>query len=400
MIEQIDTNKLSTIEKIYEFILCLYIVIIPIVNSLKDMTVFGYGIHIWIILFLLAMTVVINLLTPFSNKSRIGYAMLVLGLFFLEMVLQWVRREPFEIGLVLLVFLYIAFLKIPKKMSLKKINMSFYLAAIIAAIYSMTYGIVLGEILRTATKVDGSISIVVILIIFWGKEPFNKTGGYELLKKIAMVSCFVVAGFGMSRSRLLILVVIVFLKLFLTIKNSFKTAKIKTQTLALLMVAIIMPFFVSQLEITQNLFDAISTRFEVGFESLGRDDEIKLGLKYFSESPIFGYGWGQILFTNHQNYISNYYNHSMYVAILARGGVVMGLAFLLSFVSIIKKAFKSRNFFCLISLAVFFALGYGNAGIFNYTICGMMISIALNLNNSDTILEEQYGHNIHTKGNS
>ena len=57
----------------------------------------------------------------------------------------------------------------------------------------------------------------------------------------------------------------------------------------------------------------------------------------------------------------------------------MAITFLISLCSIVKKAVKQKNLFCLIALLIFFALAYGNAGIFNYTICGMFIPLILNL---------------------
>jgi|GEM_PF-6527536 membrane protein len=379
MSNQICKKKLSAVHAIYEWLLCLYIIIIPIINTLNSISILGYGIHIWIILLLLLTTLIINIIDTAGSKSRIGYPLVVLAIFSLEIILQRVRGEVFEIGLLLSVFLYIAFLKIPQQVSVKKIYLSFYISVIIAAICSIFLGLSFGEVSRTATKVDGSISIIAALIIFFGEESFNKTSTYEFFKKVAMGACFVVIAFGMSRSRLLILITLIFIKLLLMVKKIIATGRIKVIGLISFPIFVIILVVISQFEVTKNLFDAFLSRFENGLQSLGRTDEIEVGIQFFVDNPIFGVGWGELLFVDYQNYLSNYYNHCMYIAILARGGIIMAITFLISLCSIVKKAVKQKNLFCLIALLIFFALAYGNAGIFNYTICGMFIPLILNL---------------------
>ena len=75
----------------------------------------------------------------------------------------------------------------------------------------------------------------------------------------------------------------------------------------------------------------------------------------------------------------------MYVAALARGGLLFGIPFALSLFSILRKTLvRRKNIMLLILTGIFFALGYGNAGIFNYTICSMLVPISIIINESET----------------
>lgn len=374
-------RNLISFTKIYEIILCLYIVVVPIINSIDDIVFFGYGIHVWIVCALLAMAVVINFIVKSSYRNKIGFPKVILVFFVIEILIQSYTGGALDISLLLLIFAYVAFLKTPKNISVKKIYIAFYISVLIAAVYSVIGGLVAGKVTRTATLVDGSIAIVTILIAFFGKETFHRTRGYNFLKFIAIISCFVVALFGMSRSRILILATVVFIKIFLMLKHIIERKKVDTTSLLAFPIIIIMIVVLLRVNVVQALFDAISIRFENMFESMGRNIEIKKGWKLFLEHPILGNGWGKMKYTDHQSYITDYANHCMYVAILARGGIVMGTAFFLSFISLIRNIVKKRcGFFCYITLLTFFALGYGNAGIFNYTICSMFIPLMLNLN--------------------
>ena len=385
----ISTNAI--VEKIYTIVLSLYIIIVPIINSINKVFFLGYGMHVWAVVAVIVMTFAIAMFSDETKRNKIGFPILILVVFLLEILYHKLVGKRVEMGVILFLLLYVALLKIPTSISIKTIYEVFFISALVAAIFSLIGGLTQGGITRTATKVDGSIAIIVILIAFFGKEPFPKTHVYNILKYTAIASCFVVAFFGMSRARLLLIAIIILIKILLAIRTIAKTKRINISVLWWVPVVAITLMVVLSMDTTRQLINSITDRFQVGFESLGRDDEIKVGWDIFLNHPILGNGWGQMQFTDYNNYLSNYYNHCMYIAILARGGIVLGVPFLLSFVSIIINVIKSKNIFCIIAIASFFALGYGNAGVFNYTITSMLIPVMLNLSYSAAANETNAG---------
>ncbi len=388
--EQCVTENMTLLERIYEFLLCCYIVIVPVINSWSELQFWGYAIHITVVVSLLIVRFIM-VIPAFSNsKSLIGVPILIFGVFTAEILLQLVSGEIPESGLLLLMYLFVAFLSTPKSISIKRIYTAYYVSTLVAVVYSFVGGLQqFGGIIRTAALVDSSISVIVLLIAFWGTEPFEKTRMYNLLKYLAIFASFVIVAFGMSRARILIVAIIIVIKAFLTLKNSLYRGQINTSVALIFFVSAIAIFWVLRLNVTKELILEITSRFSNGLKSIGRDEEIELGIQYFLQNPLLGRGWGTIKYRDYLGYITQYYNHCAYVAVFARGGIVMGLSFLLSFASIAKNIIKSSNFFCYIAFAVLLALSYGNAGIFNYTICSMLIPLILNMEYNISDKEQQ-----------
>lgn len=361
---------------IYELLLCLYIIITPIINSIKDYTFAGYGAHIWITLLILVFTVLI-LLQPNSKLKNRYNSLLVFIVFAFELLI-----ESGSIVDVLPILLYCAFLCIPSGISKKKIYSSVYISAIVGAAFSAFAGYTAAGVERTATLVDGSLAVIAIIVVFWAEEDFDKTVVYSALKILGFTTAIVVAGFGMSRARLSIIAVLAILKLFMSNRKFLSSGRISLEGIFVIIILVAAGIGIANLAVTRELFDAISERFSSGFESVGRDDELREGLRLIRKNPIMGAGWGEIKFKDSLYYNVSYYNHNMYIAILARGGIIAGAAFLASFLSLIKAALRKKQALPIIATATLFVLGYGNAGIFNYTICGMLILIMTGLNNS------------------
>ena len=164
---------------------------------------------------------------------------------------------------------------------------------------------------------------------------------------------------------------------------------VKAYIFFLIPLAIILIYIVLSLDIVQELLSQLSTRFDDGFESSGRDAENEVALKLFNKSKFFGMGWGDIYFVNYDRSTVPFHNHSMYLAILARGGLFMAFAFLLSLGSLVIEVIKSKKVFCIVCLSLLLLLGYGNAGIFNYTICSSLILLTVFLRGDEVEPEEQ-----------
>lgn len=360
-----------------EVILCLYIIIVPVTNSLS-IQLFGYAIQVYIAVIVIVFALLSKLL--FQQTSQNNYfGLCILTAFIFLLLIHKFRNTQVETGVFLLILLYISFLTLPKEISRKKIYTAYYLAAILAASYTMIIGLSENTITRTATSVDGSIGLIVLTICLFLKEDFEQTGFYRAVKVIALVSSLVVLGFGMSRARLSLGVLILAIKLFWGVVRIVRTGRIKVILILALPIFIAASIFVFRLDAIQDLIDEISLRFERGFESLGRSEEIRFGWSLFREHFIIGNGFGTLTFVDYQNYDSLYFNHCMYVAILARGGLVLAVPFFMSFAAILKSTVKSKNLFLCLVMGLFFVLGYGNAGLFNYTNVSFLIPLIIEL---------------------
>ena len=365
--------------KLYEMLLCLCIIIFPIINSLKDYYIFGLAPHIIIIIVFFVVGILLEL---FSKKRKQQYyaSMIIMLAFAAEVAFQTYKGRPSDFGLVLSVLLYISLLRMPEGISSPKVICSFYIATIIAAIFTVKQGYVDESVSRTATMVDGSVSVIALILIFWFKEDFTVTSMYKILKAVALLAVAIVAGFGMSRARLAIMGVFSMIRLIQALSKVGKTKKFNAYIIVGAFGIAIILFFAFRLSITQKLLSEILVRFESGFQSTYRDQEVLFGWDLFMKSPIWGNGWGTIYFYNFLGRSSFYYNHSMYVAIFARGGILMAIPMFYSFYLLSKTALKSKNTFAIMALIGFFALAYGNAGVFNFTICSFTIPIVYSLN--------------------
>lgn len=362
------------ITKIYEYLLYLFIIIAPIINSLK-IWFFGYGLHIYVCIFIIILTLFVELIFKNQKSGTKYFSGLILIMFIFSLIFTAKLSKNIETGLIFNILIYIAFLRIPGIIPLRKIYMSFYISSIIAAIYTVIAGYTETSVSRTATSVDGSIAIIGIAIILFAEESFRKNNFYNSLKFASFFSCLIVALFGMSRARLFLIAALFAFKLFLEIGKAFKTGGIKKKHILLIPVICVAAFFALRLSVVQELLSTISERFSEGFQSIGRTEEIQIGWNWFKDNVFFGCGWGTLSFVDYHGAYSPYYNHCMYVALLTRGGIILAIPFYLSFASLIRGVIKRKNMLAFVILAAFLALGYGNAGLFNFTICSFLIPL-------------------------
>ena len=369
----IINKKINLSKSLYELVYYLYIIVAPINNLLNDNGANAMVAYLSVLLVLIGCTYELLI-----EKRIGGYNSYVVALALgIEVLIQYCLGNPFELNWIAMILVFCMILTIPKAFSLKRIYMAFYISSIVSAVCSISYGMRSGAVERTAIWVDGSLAVIVIAIVLFAKENFEKTRVYNGLKCAALISCFIIAVFGMSRSRLLIIGVLLLIWLLFAGKAMFMTGRPKIAPIFLSILVVFAIVFVARLDITQNLYDSIVERFDGGLESVGRDNEVAFGIELFKQNWLIGAGWGKISYHNHN--LDVYYNHNMYVAILARGGVFFTATMLCCFGQILRATAKSKNFLCMMLLFIFLLLGYGNAGIFNYTICSLFIPLVLQL---------------------
>lgn len=368
---------------IYEFFIGLYIIFAPINNALNVNRLLPVNIFMITCVAFLCISFVVGLY-DLGNKSNNFFSIFVLAVFFFEIFLQVATDAPIKSIYIFIILLYASFLRVSTYVSLKKIYCSFYISAVISAGFTLYYGNYQNTISRTATLVDGSIAPIVLAIILFAEEQFEKTRYYKILKGLAAFSLCIVALYGMSRSRLVIIAVMFIIKILLHVKNLLVNKTVNMLLIPELGLVLLLVIFIFKFSSFQDLLSLIFDRFEDGFTlDYVREAEIEQGLTYFKDNLIFGKGWGDYTYSL-DGYTYYYYNHCMYVAILARGGILMAIACACSFISLAKKTLESRKSFCIIIAAIFFLLAYGNAGLFNYTIITLFIPLVLNLKQLET----------------
>ncbi|MBE6749947.1 MAG: O-antigen ligase family protein [Ruminococcaceae bacterium] len=376
----------STILTIYEALFCLFIIFAPITNAMTEFTFMGFTVTTVLLLLIIAFWVICLLMEKIHSRN---FVLLVLLFFGIELFRLYLKAKGIQIVFISLIMLYVAALSLPSCFSKKKICASFYVSAIISAFFTLIYGYSGSSVSRSATYVDGSISIFVIAIFLFAKEHDECGALYKFIRYVAFASCFIITMFGMSRSRLLLIVLMFLIVIINEIRKFLMNGVVKAYIFFLIPLAIILIYIVLSLDIVQELLSQLSTRFDDGFESSGRDAENEVALKLFNKSKFFGMGWGDIYFVNYDRSTVPFHNHSMYLAILARGGLFMAFAFLLSLGSLVIEVIKSKKVFCIVCLSLLLLLGYGNAGIFNYTICSSLILLTVFLRGDEVEPEEQ-----------
>lgn len=383
MSSRLANEKISSLIGIYEFFIGLYIILAPINNALNTKNLVPVNVFMIVCIAVLCIGFIIGFFDMGDNSNKF-FSMFVLAVFFFEIILQNTTEVPIEKKYIFIILLYVIFLRVSPFVSLKTIYCYFYISAVISAGFTLYYGNYENTVSRTATLVDGSIAPIVLAIVLFADEQFEKTGFYKLLKVLAAFALCIVALYGMSRSRLLIIAVMFIIRILLHIKNLLVEKTVNVLLIPGLVLVLFIVIFLLKLPSFQNLLSLISDRFEDGFllDNV-REVEIKQGLTYFKENLIFGKGWGDYTYII-DGYTYHYYNHSMYVAILARGGLLMAIACACSFIALVRKTFESRKSFCIIIAAIFFLLAYGNAGLFNYTIITLFIPLVLNLKKLET----------------
>lgn len=369
--KSIRNNRIIGIEKIQEFLLIVFIILSPIYKCLNVFSLFGVNPMI-IVICLLLVTYVININNILIDKQEKFFSFAILFVFCLELIFA---QKSGTIGWILAMFLYIFFLQTDVRINITKIYSAFLFSAIIAGIFSVGVVISKGAVVRTAFSVDGSIApIAIVIALFCDPRTYSKI--LEILKISAIISSIVVLFLGMSRSRLLI-VAICFAIYFVTkiVKMITSGGKIALKNVFLLGFGIIATAFAFTSTKAQEFFYPIIGRFfEDGFGSMGRDAELEFALELFSEHFVFGGGWGKHILQDLNGSFVAYNNHCAYVAVLARGGLVLGVPVFVSYFLLLYKSIKIRRYspVALVLMLVFLLLSYGNAGMFNYTVCSLI----------------------------
>ena len=358
--------------KIRNFLLYSFIILAPSLNSLQFLTIGGVNLTTVILLLL----TIIGLVPIIGEFTKNRYFASVLSVVFLvELYITSIGGS--QLGLILSMTLFIEFLVLDDKtVNIQTVNKSYFVSVVIAAFFSITQGFVGGGVKRTATMVDGSIAVITIALILFSPQYTKKEKNDSNVNVVAAVSALIVLLFGMSRSRIILVIGLFIAKLFWG-----NNKKSKRNTIALFAVVLLAVLFLFESSLGEMLFRSITGRFESGLESEGRDDEILFGLSLFATNPIWGVGWEELTFIDYLNETSGYSHHNMYIAVLARGGIVLAIPVLISIILLLKDSIKTfkTNKLPLILMAVFLLLAYGNAGFLNYTICSFFIPIVINL---------------------
>ena len=366
--------------KVYEALLCIYIVIAPINNALNDQGIYamvGYA----AMLLLIIGTFCAWLGGAFGAKRKMGGIFTAIYLV-VPLTMAGTLLDLIQYHGAPQVLLFAQFISLSKRVDLKKMLMAFYVSAIVSALFSLFHGWVDSTVSRTAAMVDGSIAPVVLAITLFVEEDFEYTKVYKSWKAAGMVGGVIVALFGMSRSRLLLIALMLLLKVVLNLTYSVSSGKVGQSTLLLIPLIIVAFVAVTELDVVKQLVTEIERRYEGGFADKVREMEAEAGWTLFKGDWVFGRGWKKILYKIPAGF-QIYNNHNMYVTIFLRGGVVLAATMFYSFACMILQTIRRKNILAFVLLGLVFALGYGNAGVFNYTICSMLIPFAILLDQGE-----------------
>ncbi len=375
---RVNNMKKTIVVSIQEVLLIAFIILSPIYKCLEDITIVGFNM-VTIVIGALLICYVSNILQVINSRQQRFFSLTILVVFCIELL--FLSQEN-SIGWILPILLYVFFLQTDTRVSINKLYKFFLISSIIAAIFSLSVGFIGGRITRAATLVDGSIAPIAITInLFWDTKATNqKTQSYGMLKVLSMFSSVIVMAFGMSRARFLIVAIVVLAFGMSRVINS--GMKISRNAALYFIVVLILIVFLFLSGVIQNLFKPIIDRFiSEGLDSMGRDVEVEFGLNLFKENLLFGGGWGGYMLRDLNGSIVPYDNHCAYIALLARGGMFMAIPTFLSYYLLTKKSLLIRksSWMALSLMLVFLLLSYGNAGVFNYTICSIIPLVVLNI---------------------
>lgn len=375
------TKRSSIIVTVQEFLLSLFIVLSPIYKAFTSVRILGLN-PITIVIGLVLLCYAVNVPSIVISRQKSFFSLIILVAFCME--LFWADGEIY-FGWVLTVLLYVFFLQTDVAVSIRKIYRAFLISSIVAAIFTIVFGLRDGAMMRVATLIDGSIAPIAITVALFCNPESKKQGfiSWNTLKAISVISSIVVLAFGMSRARFLVVAVCFgmygFSKLIGIVKNGGKTT---VWSAMIFFIAIIFILFLLVSGILQDLFKPLLDRFLYeGLDSMGRDVEIEFGLQLFKGNMLWGGGWNIFHLQDLNGSIVAYNNHCAYVAILARGGLFFAIPTFLSYYMLLRKSFKFRHTskVALVMMIVFLLLSYGNAGMFNYTICSLIPLVVLNI---------------------
>ena len=377
-----NVNRKPVLVAAQEALLACFIVLSPVYKCL-DITIAGLSpntILIGLLIFFYALN------TPHIISS--GYptflSFIILGVFCAELVFAAGENH---IGWVLSVLLYVCFLQTDERVSFNLLYKSFLIATIVAAFFSLLVGFSGGVMTRTATLVDGSIAPIAITVALFGDNRSEKKPSlaFDILKATSVLSSMVVLALGMSRARFLIVGVCFVLYgvtgLFRLLQNGKETAA-KSSILLYGIVTALSVLILLITGILQQFFEPIINRFfNEGLDSMGRDVEKEYGMNMFRAHSFFGGGWDVFTLQDLDGSFVSYNNHNAYIAILSRGGLLMAVPTFLSYVLLFVRALRIRQTsnMAWVLMFVFLALSYGNAGLFNYTICSMIPLVVLDI---------------------
>lgn len=376
-----ESRMSKELKRIFEWSVLIFIVLSPSQNSLSKLSIFGYSvivINIALICFLGLLIAFIHLCAKTGKKY---FASGIFGVFVVELFFDILKGHKIEIGTILCVLLFVVWFIVDLSyFDLQRIYIAFYISTIVAGIYSIIGGVQGDIISRAATKVDGSIAVICCAIVLFGKHE-NKTATASVLKFLAFISNFIVAGLGMSRARIALIGLLIVGWILKRFWESLVVEKKITITSILLGPVLIGVLFIAwSLPSVQTVFEMILLRFEDGFTSVGRNEEIEIGINLFKNNYLIGGGWSDIEYIDYLNYKTSYFGHCMYVAFFARGGILLGVPFVASLLAMVKDGIKYRKNILLLSLIILFlTLGYGNAGVFNYTISSSLVLVSWHL---------------------
>jgi len=360
--------------------LVVLIILSPIYKCFADFTFLGFN-PITIVVGLVLVSYACNMIRIIRSRQKRFFSLTILIIFCAELL----AGEESSVGWVLAILLYVSFLQTDNKVSIEKIYCATLISSIVAAVFSLSLGLVGGVMSRVAVFVDGSISPIAITVVLFFETRSNKkeVDFWDVLKVISLLCSCVVLVFGMSRARALVVAILfaVFgvLKLKNLINNRGKTSR-KGRIEFIISIFFSLVFFLS---LDKNgMFAPILNRFlNEGLSSMGRDVEMTFGLRLFKENVLLGAGWGLFTFRDLNGSIVAYNNHCAYIAVLARGGLLMAIPMFLSYFALLKRAIIIRRLsnVAVMLMVVFLLLSYGNAGMFNYTICCTIPLVVLDI---------------------
>lgn len=378
---QINNQKEAIIVKIQEILLIIFIVLSPIYKCLTGINIAGYN-PITIVVGLLLVCYTLNLYNTIVDKQQRFFSITILLFFCIEVL--FISKNN-RIGWILPILLYAFFLQTDIRVSIRRVYKAFFLSSIIAAFFSLIVGFSGGVVTRAAASVDGSIApITVTILLFCDTESEIKRSTLNSVMKVAaMISSIIVLIFGMSRARVLIVVVCFLIyglsKLTELIKNGGRVSRDVVSFFIMVLILVSVLFFSGAIE---AMIEPILERFSTeGLNSMGRNVEAEFGINLFKENVLFGGGWGSFSFVNLGGSVVEYDNHSAYIAVLARGGLFLAVPIFLSYYLLMKKAIliREKSRVAWVMMLVFLLLSYGNAGMFNYTICSLIPLVVLDI---------------------
>lgn len=194
-----------------------------------------------------------------------------------------------------------------------------------------------GGLLRNSVDVDGTIGVVATLTVFHMINQRSKVG---ILDYIEFIMGILVVSFSISRGRIAILFICIFIYMLTTLKYG-TWSKMKR---IIPIITLIVLLFIAFANITGGLVEQIISRFQTTTENdinvTNRSREIAQHIEILQSNVLFGDGWGML--SRHK-----IHDHCSYSAVLAFMGLIGGIPFLLWFayylIKSLDKVLTTRN---------------------------------------------------------